>query len=99
MKLNKFSITAATTTLFTVVLNIAAFFFLPETMVTQIGFSSVNRMPTAIYLLLSAFIIALSAGMVVFSDKHHPNKKTKWFAVNLVVSLLNVVIIIYNLIK
>lgn len=98
MKLNKFTITAATTTAITIVLNIAAYFYLPQKIITQIGFTAAGNLSSVVYLLMSAFIVAVSAGMIVFSEKYQPAKRAKWIAANIVITILNIVIIIYNLI-
>jgi hypothetical protein len=98
MKFNKYYITAVATTAATVLLNIVSFFFLPEEMVTQFVFSREgNRLSTLLYLILSALIVTLSAGMIIFSDKFQPAKKAKWFAANIVITALNIAVVIYNL--
>lgn len=98
MKFDKFSITAIATTAVTIVLNVVSYFFLPEEIITQIGFTMKgNSLSTLGYLILTTLIVALSSGMIIFSDKYQPAKKAKWFAANIVITLLNIVIVIYNL--
>ena len=98
MKFDKFSITAIACTASTIILNTVSYFFLPAKMVTQISFSgSGNRLSTVVYLLLSALIVALSAAMIFYADKFQPEKKTKWFAVNLIMTIVNIFAVVYNL--
>jgi len=79
----------------TVIINLVAYFNLPDTMVTQISFSGTgNYNSTLLYLLLLTVLILFCAGMTVFTKN-----KTRWAILTPVLTLINIVCITLNLIN
>ena len=79
----------------TIILNLVMYFVLPDKMVTRITFdgSASNYMRTPLYLMVSAAIIGLSAGMGVF----FADKKTKYFIITCILFAANIAALAVNL--
>ncbi|HAN21900.1 MAG: hypothetical protein A2Y15_06160 [Clostridiales bacterium GWF2_36_10] len=92
-KLKIIKISVISIAVITVIINTISYFFLPDTIVTQL-FSSGKRTSTLTYLLIIPVMVAVSSVMTVFSDK-----KTKWFFISVVLSVMNVIFIIINLLN
>lgn len=93
-KLSVFDIAAIICAAVTILLNTIAYFFLPNTIVTQISFSSSgNHTSTLLYMILITVIISVSAAMTVFTEK-----KSKWIFIASILTVINIVLIIINLI-
>ncbi|PKM62610.1 MAG: hypothetical protein CVU97_04450 [Firmicutes bacterium HGW-Firmicutes-21] len=95
MKLDKLSVAAIICATVTVVLNTVAYFFLPESIITQPSLSGIGRhTSTLLYLIGAAGLVLLPAGITVFTDG-----KNKWAAPTVVLASVNAVFIAYNLLK
>ncbi|MDD4164370.1 MAG: hypothetical protein PHD46_02200 [Eubacteriales bacterium] len=77
----------------TVLINIAAYFMLPDTIITQINFSSEKSyMQTLTYLIIVTVLVLISACMTIFTGR-----KTKWVTLTLILFSINVICILLNL--
>ena len=92
-KLSAIDITAIIIASTTVLINIISYFFLPDTIITQIFSSNGNRLSTLFYLIIIAVMISVSAAMTVFYET-----KTKWIFITSVLAVFNIVFITLNLI-
>ncbi len=78
-----------------IILNIAGVFLLPERIQTQInlGTGSVELMNKYLYLAFSAVIIALCSGVGLYLE----DKRVRYLIVDIILSVANAAVIIYNL--
>ena len=94
MKLNKHTISAAACAVFTMGLNIYAYFRLPETIITQITLTGNGiRSSTLLYLVFfTSLTVATSVTVLLKNTK-------KWLPTAVILTLLNIFVIVTNLLK
>ena len=92
MKLDRLTIIALVCAAFTIIVNTAAYFFLPDSIVTQITISEGRHSSTLLYLIGASLFTVTAAVMAIYS-----NNKKKWMAVTIVLTLINIAVLLSNL--